>query len=104
MPPTHSQGQNAPGRGNAVAPARGACHTHPTITFHPTDMTHDLPATLPRSLPPCSLIGAPTDIGAGARGASMGPEALRVAGLQAALELHGLQVLDRGNLSGPSNP
>ena len=26
------------------------------------------------------------------------------AGLQAALELHGLQVLDRGNLSGPSNP
>ena len=40
-------------------------------------MTHDLPATLPRSLPPCSLIGAPTDIGAGARGASMGPEALR---------------------------
>ena len=58
-----------------------ACHTHPTIAFHPTDMTHDLPATLPRSLPHCSLIGAPTDIGAGARGASMGPEALRVAGL-----------------------
>lgn len=51
-----------------------------------------------------SLIGAPTDIGAGARGASMGPEALRVAGLQAALEGHGLEVLDRGNLSGPPNP
>ncbi len=51
-----------------------------------------------------SLIGAPTDIGAGSRGASMGPEALRVAGLQAALEAHGLQVLDRGNLSGPANP
>ena len=50
------------------------------------------------------LIGVPTDIGAGARGASMGPEALRVAGLQAALESHGLQVLDRGNLSGPANP
>ena len=33
-----------------------------------------------------SLIGAPTDIGAGARGASMGPEALRVAGLAAALQ------------------
>ena len=30
-----------------------------------------------------SLIGAPTDIGAGARGASMGPEALRVAGIAA---------------------
>jgi len=51
-----------------------------------------------------SLIGAPTDIGAGARGASMGPEALRVAGLQAALEGHGVEVLDRGNLTGPSNP
>jgi arginase len=34
----------------------------------------------------------------------MGPEALRVAGLQAALEAHGLHVVDRGNLSGPSNP
>ncbi len=53
---------------------------------------------------PVSLIGAPTDIGAGARGASMGPEALRVAGLQAALEGHGLEVLDRGNLAGPPNP
>ena len=51
-----------------------------------------------------SLIGAPTDIGAGTRGASMGPEALRVAGLQAALEGHGLTVVDRGNLSGPANP
>ena len=51
-----------------------------------------------------SLIGAPTDIGAGTRGASMGPEALRVAGLQAALEAHGLDVADRGNLSGPANP
>ena len=51
-----------------------------------------------------SLIGAPTDIGAGSRGASMGPEALRVAGLQPVLESHGLQVIDRGNLSGPRNP
>jgi arginase len=51
-----------------------------------------------------SLIGAPTDIGASARGASMGPEALRVAGLQAALEARGLAVVDRGNLSGPRNP
>ncbi len=51
-----------------------------------------------------SLIGAPTDIGAGARGASMGPEALRVAGLAATLQSHGLQVHDRGNLSGPANP
>ncbi len=51
-----------------------------------------------------SLIGAPTDIGAGARGASMGPEALRVANLQPTLESHGLEVLDRGNLTGPPNP
>jgi arginase len=51
-----------------------------------------------------ALIGAPTDIGASDRGASMGPEALRVAGLREALKNRGLDVLDRGNLSGPSNP
>ena len=51
-----------------------------------------------------ALIGAPTDIGAGARGASMGPEAMRVAGLLPALESHGLTVVDRGNLAGPANP
>jgi arginase len=51
-----------------------------------------------------SLIGAPTDVGASARGASMGPEALRVARLQPILEQQGLTVLDRGNVSGPPNP
>ena len=51
-----------------------------------------------------SLIGAPTDIGAGARGARMGPEALRVAGLLQSLESHSLSVVDRGNLTGPANP
>jgi arginase len=51
-----------------------------------------------------SLIGAPTDIGAGHRGASMGPEALRVAGLGEALRARGLDVVDRGNLAGPVNP
>ena len=51
-----------------------------------------------------SLIGAPTDIGAGSRGASMGPEALRVAGLAEALRALGLDVADRGNLHGPPNP
>ena len=50
------------------------------------------------------LIGAPTDIGAGTRGASMGPEAFRVAGLQPTLEGHGLSVTDQGNVSGPANP
>ena len=54
--------------------------------------------------PSISLIGAPTDIGAGSRGASMGPEAMRVAGLQAVLAGHGLRVVDRGNLDGPANP
>ena len=54
--------------------------------------------------PPIALIGAPTDIGAGHRGASMGPEALRVAGLESALRQRGLAVADRGNLAGPVNP
>ena len=56
------------------------------------------------SFPPVTLIGAPTDIGAGARGASMGPEALRVAGIAEALQARGLDVADRGNLFGPLNP
>ena len=51
-----------------------------------------------------ALIGAPTDIGAGHRGAVMGPEALRVAGLGEALRERGLEVIDTGNLSGPANP
>lgn len=51
-----------------------------------------------------SLIGAPTDVGAGARGASMGPEAMRVAGLAEALRGRGVDVVDRGNLAGPPNP
>ena len=51
-----------------------------------------------------SLIGAPTDIGASDRGASMGPEALRVAGIHAALSERGLDVVDCGNVSGPPNP
>ena len=51
-----------------------------------------------------TLIGAPTDIGAGTRGASMGPEALRVAGIGPTLESQGVDVEDRGNLAGPTNP
>ena len=51
-----------------------------------------------------SLIGAPTDVGASVRGAGMGPDALRVAGLAEALRAHGLDVFDRGNLAGPPNP
>ena len=51
-----------------------------------------------------SLIGVPTDVGAGTRGARMGPEALRVAGLAQAIEAFGHGVRDCGNLSGPANP
>jgi arginase len=51
-----------------------------------------------------ALIGVPTDIGAGARGASMGPEALRVANIQGMLKDQGLTVVDKGNLIGPTNP
>ena len=57
-----------------------------------------------KTLPTLSLVAAPTDVGAGARGASMGPEALRVANLQGTLEAQGFEVIDLGNLSGPANP
>ncbi|NMG44366.1 arginase [Aromatoleum toluvorans] len=51
-----------------------------------------------------SLIGVPTDVGAGTRGASMGPEALRVAGIETAIAAFGADVRDCGNLAGPANP
>ncbi|TKR53338.1 arginase [Allopusillimonas ginsengisoli] len=57
----------------------------------------------PRS-PSVSLIGAPSDAGAGGIGACMGPDALRVAQLGPALESLGIQVTDLGNLTGPPNP
>jgi arginase len=51
-----------------------------------------------------SLIGVPTDIGAGTLGARMGPEALRVAGIAQAIAQFGFDVKDCGNLIGPANP
>ena len=51
-----------------------------------------------------SLIGVPTDIGAGMLGARMGPAALRVAGLSQAIAQFGVDVKDCGNLDGPMNP
>lgn len=51
-----------------------------------------------------TLIGVPTDVGASVLGASMGPDALRIAGLAAALRARGLDVHDMGNISGPANP
>ncbi len=66
-----------------------------------SDPTTNEPARQHR---PIDLIGVPTDIGAGHLGSSMGPEALRVAGLEEALEGLGYDVTDCGNLIGPSNP
>ncbi len=51
-----------------------------------------------------SLIGVPTDIGAGMMGARMGPDALRVAGIAQAVAQFGVDVRDCGNLAGPPNP
>jgi len=59
---------------------------------------------MPCIRPPVSIFGVPTDVGAGRRGASMGPEALRVAGLVPALAARALDVMDLGDLNGPKNP
>jgi arginase len=59
---------------------------------------------MPRRYPPVSIFGVPTDVGAGTRGASMGPEALRVAGLGEALSARGVDVADAGDVVGPKNP
>lgn len=53
---------------------------------------------------PVSIIGAPTDIGASTRGASMGPEAMRVAGIVQAVSRYGCEVRDCGDVTGPANP
>jgi ATP-dependent RNA helicase DeaD len=45
-----------------------------------------------RTYSPVSIIGAPTDVGAGDRGGRLGPEALRIAGLGEALQARGYQV------------
>ncbi|AWI52869.1 arginase [Aquabacterium olei] len=51
-----------------------------------------------------TLIGVPTDVGAGSIGARMGPSALRVAGIAQAIRNFGLDVRDSGDLHGPDNP
>lgn len=57
-----------------------------------------------RNHPPVSIFGVPTDVGAGHQGTRMGPEALRIAGLAQALRARGVDVVDRGDVSGPPNP
>ena len=54
--------------------------------------------------PAVSLIGVPTDVGAGRIGARMGPSALRVAGIVQAMADFGIDVRDCGDLHGPDNP
>ena len=46
------------------------------------------------------LFGVPCDAGAGMRGTSMGPQALRVANIADAIANHARTVVDRGDLSG----
>ncbi|RMH93388.1 arginase [Lysobacter pythonis] len=53
---------------------------------------------------PVSIFGVPTDIGAAHRGASMGPEALRVAKFAEKIARHGVEVRDLGDVAGPRNP
>lgn len=48
-----------------------------------------------------TIIGAPLDAGAGVRGATMGPTALRVAGVVETLQSLGLDVADQGDLPVP---
>lgn len=57
-----------------------------------------------RDHPPVSIFGVPTDVGAGTRGVSMGPEALRVAGIVEAIASRGIDTRDLGDLQGPRNP
>ncbi|AUM75820.1 arginase [Paracoccus jeotgali] len=52
----------------------------------------------------CILIGAGIDCGKRRRGCSMGPDALRVAGLAETLTALGWSVEDRGDLPGPKAP
>ena len=48
------------------------------------------------------LIGVPMDLGAGRRGVDMGPSAIRIAGLEGALQALGYQVGDAGDVAVPS--
>ncbi|MFP6686072.1 MAG: arginase [Polyangiaceae bacterium] len=48
------------------------------------------------------IVGVPLDHGAGRRGVGMGPSALRIAGLHAALEQADYTVVDRGDLAIPA--
>jgi arginase len=50
---------------------------------------------------PVHIIGVPLDLGGGRRGVDMGPSALRIAGLSAAISGLGRAVVDQGDLPAP---
>jgi arginase len=54
--------------------------------------------------PPIQLLGVPVDVGAGQKGASMGPAALRMVGLLETLEELGFAVRDLGDLTPKPSP
>jgi arginase len=64
-------------------------------------MSKDFRSTHEPALCPVGIIGAPTDAGAGTAGSRMGPAALRVAGIAAAVARYGRRVRDCGDLQGP---
>lgn len=71
----------------------------------PADTSHrNDPTGLTAIARTLGLIGAPSDVAAGTRGTNLGPEALRVAGLETALTRMGYDVRDHGNVAGPTNP
>ena len=82
---------------------RRKVHRHAWLDCAPV-FAHEHSNDMARSYPPVSIFGVPTDIGAGRRGASMGPEALRVARLAEALAERGVDVADLGDVAGPKNP
>ena len=82
---------------------RRKAHRHAWLDCAPV-FAHEHSNDMARSYPPVSIFGVPTDIGAGRRGASMGPEALRVARLAEALAERGVDVADLGDVAGPKNP
>ncbi|SMH44119.1 arginase [Azospirillum agricola] len=55
--------------------------------------------TAARQHPPIHIVGVPVDVGAGQKGASMGPAALRIVGLVETLEGLGLTVRDLGDVA-----
>src|SRR5688572_26462431 len=99
-------GLNSAGPGSSVWRESGWQTTQSTARTGPCagSGTRQERHSMSRIYPGVSLIGAPTDVGAGHRGARLGPEALRIAGIGEALVKRGVDVIDRGNLDGPRNP